>query len=224
MDRILLYSIGALIGVVVSPIGFISLLVGLRTGWQVGLRIFALVGLPIATAVVVGSLIWDRLPDTAKEPSITGTALGLLLIPAWYLVRFLINTRAAGAYLVGQTNTQIQSGLGLGLLALLIWSMAMITTTNLARGPIGFIVLGYATFLIIQGTTAFQLREKGIVSRGSFWPWNDIASASWVNVSRRDKLKLTLKSAHKSIELKIPDEQRDATNDMLQIRFLRLQK
>lgn len=183
----------------------LSLVVGIRTGWEAGVRLFLLgLGLLVALSAIVAILFY--LPDWA---AVSLMLLGALL-PWIFTLRYFIASKFSGKLLMAipakdeKWSMSIMSGafwVILGLSRLISHNDFLTPEKSYALG-ISLISLG--VFRAIQRIRYTQIREKGILYEfGNFYKWENIESYAWKFGEDKLLLKLRKTIVKKSVNLKI---------------------
>jgi len=193
----------------VSPfaLGWIllSLVVGIRGGWEAGIRLF-LLGLGLLGSILAISAILFYLPDWAKVVLMLFGAL----LPWLSILRYFVASKFSGKLLMAlpakseKLSISIMSGAFLVILGLsrLISHNDFLTPAK--SYALGIILISLGVFRAVQRIRYTQIREAGILSEfGSFYKWENIESYVWK--FGEDKLSLKLRKAifKKNVNLKI---------------------
>lgn len=183
----------------------LSLIAGVRAGWEAGVRLF-LLGLGLLVALSAIGAILFYLPDWA--------AVSLMLFGAlspWIsTLRYFIASKFSGKLLMAipakdeKWSMSIMSGAFLVILGLsrLISHNDFLTPEKSYALGIGLISLG--VFRAIQRIRYTQIREKGILYEfGNFYKWENIENYAWKFGEDKLLLKLRKTIFKKSVNLKI---------------------
>lgn len=183
----------------------LSLVAGIRAGWEAGIRLF-LLGLGLLVALSAIGAILFYLPDWA--------AVSLMLFGAlspWIsTLRYFIASKVSGKLLMAippkdeKWSMSIMSGMLLVILGLsrLISHNDFLTSEKSYALGISLISLG--VFRAIKRIRYTQLREKGILYEfGNFYKWENIESYAWKFGEDKLLLKLRKSIFKKSVNLNI---------------------
>jgi hypothetical protein len=183
----------------------LSLVVGIRAGWEAGVRLF-LLGLGLLVALSAIGAVLFYLPNwLAVSLMLFGTFL-----PWISTLRYFIASKFSGKLLMAipakdeKWSISIMSGAFLVILGLsrLISHNDFLTPEKSYALGISLISLG--VFRAIQRIRYTQIRETGILYEfGSFYKWGNIEGYIWK--FGEDKLSLKLRKAifKKNVDLKI---------------------
>lgn len=210
--------------IMLLPLGGLCIVLGFRLGWQAGLRLFGLLGGILTILTLVVYFILQNLPSQFMAVASYGLALFLLGVLGWHVFRFVRISRQAGQLVPEVSSTQFQTFTVLGIVAFALWGMLIFTIQTPQRftNGISLNLLMLATSMIVAGVNSLQIREFGLVSRGTFVYWKDVESFEWKNVNYHDRLQVKLKQASLTLDIPVPVDNRYIVGDYLKRKFPQL--
>jgi len=197
-----------------SPFAFgwilLSVLIGIRGGWEGGLRFF-LLGLGLLGAVLALGAILVFLPDWAV---VTLTLVGALF-PWVIALRYLVMAKLSGKLLLAlpQNDQKQLMSMMTGVLLVMLGTSQFSSRSDffspVKSYALGLSLISLGIFRAIHWLQHTQIREKGILaSFGNCHRWENIESYTWK--FGEDKLSLKLREAflNHSISLKVQSQLR----------------
>lgn len=183
----------------------LSVLIGIRTGWEAGVRLFSL-GLGLLFAFSAIGAILFYLPDWA--------AVSLMLFGALFpwisTLQYFVTLKFSGKLLMAipAKDEKWSISLVIGAFLVILGTSKLILHNDFLTQEkfyaLGISLISLGVLRAIQKIRYTQIREKGILYEfGSFYKWNNIENYGWK--FGEDKLSLKLRKAifKKSVDLKI---------------------
>ncbi len=183
-----------------------------------GVRLFLVLSAPIVAIVFFTWLMVEFLPENIFDLLIRLTSVMLLffILVSGSLYRFNATSAGKSIALNKETNAQIYWMAGLLFFAAAFMELVY----NL--GGLNFLAMLIAANLLGKKFLAFQIREKGIVSRGRLIKFADVHHMEWVDLRSKEKANILLANSQKLIQIKIPWEMIIPVDDYIKKNFARV--
>jgi len=207
-----------LLCVFLSPIGWVclgwvvlSMIVGVRVGWDAGVSLF-LLGLGLLGIVVGFGVAVYFLPDWLAASILILSAI----LPWLSMSVYLVMQRLGGKVLLTlQNNEKWSMSIMSGALSIILGLTqfvgathpTFISSTKLYALGISLISLGL--FRMLKKIRCTQVRERGILyENGSFYKWGNIESYLWKFAEDKLSLKLRKTLLRRNVNLKVRSQSR----------------
>lgn len=185
---------------------------------QAGVRFFLMLSVPIVAIVFFTWLMVEFLPENIFDLLFTLIYVVLLIFILVSGSLYWFNVTNAGKPIAPNTKNDAQIHWIAGFM---FFVTAFTEIVYNIRG-LGFLSMLIFANLLGKKFLAFQIREKGIVSRGRLIKFADVHHMEWADLRNKEKANILLANSQKPIQIKIPWEMIIPVDDYIKKNFARV--
>lgn len=167
---------------------------------QAGARFFLTISAFTIAVVFIPWMFVEFLPIKIQLLILGLASIGLLIFILVSGILYWLNKTKGGKLIAMDTESGTRNYLFLGSLFFAIAIIGfMINTTGASTLPMLF-----AANILGKRFLAFQIREKGLVSKGRLIRFDDLETIRWINLKDKTEAELTYKASKQVRRIKIP--------------------